>query len=89
MKREEKEIVRKALKLSMQERAEIIARLLDSLEDEDADSAWTAELERRARELETGEVEGIPWEEVRKALLSRCNQAVVGEDVQGDLRGKD
>ena len=72
MKNEVEDLVQKALELNEHDRAEVAARLLDSLEeeDEDTDSAWTAELERRVREMETGEVEGIPWEEVRARLLS-------------------
>ena len=53
------------------DRAEVAARLLDSLEQEDAEEedAWVAELERRAVELESGAVQGISWEELRERLM--------------------
>ena len=50
------------MELTEQDRAEVAARLLDSLEeDEDAevDSVWT-EIERRGRELESGAIAAIP-----------------------------
>jgi hypothetical protein len=34
-------------------------------EEEDA---WIAEIERRAEEMESGAVEGIPWEDLREKL---------------------
>jgi hypothetical protein len=45
--------------------------LLASLDDADADiadveAAWSAEIERRARRVLTGESAGIPWEDVRR-----------------------
>jgi putative addiction module component (TIGR02574 family) len=68
------DLARKALELAESDRAEIAALILDSLENEpdgENEAAWTAELERRASDLESGAVEGIPWEEVRKRLTSR------------------
>ncbi|HKI00755.1 MAG TPA: addiction module protein [Thermoanaerobaculia bacterium] len=73
MRPDVEEVVRKALELDERDRAEVAARLLDSLEedeDEEADTAWVAEIERRAADLESGAVEGIPWEEVRARLMS-------------------
>jgi putative addiction module component (TIGR02574 family) len=70
MKLKVDEAVRQALKLDEHDRAEVAARLLDSLEQEDAeeDDAWVAELERRAMELESGAVRGISWEELQERL---------------------
>ena len=70
MKPEVDEVVRQALRLDEQDRAEVAARLLDSLEQEDAEEdAWVAELERRAVELESGKVQGIAWEDLRERLM--------------------
>ena len=71
MKTVVEEVVRQALELDEHGRAEVAARLLDSLEETDpeADGVWLAELERRASELESGAVQGVPWEEVRERLL--------------------
>jgi putative addiction module component (TIGR02574 family) len=72
MKPDVEEVVRIALGLGDTERAEVAARLLDSLElvETDAEAAWEATIERRAAELESGAVEGIPWEELQQRLLS-------------------
>jgi putative addiction module component (TIGR02574 family) len=73
MKPDVEEVVRQALALDERDRAEVAARLLDSLEEDEegeADAAWIAEIERRAADLESGAVEGIPWEEVRVRLMS-------------------
>jgi len=65
------DVVRQALKLDEHDRAEVAARLLDSLEQVDtgAEDVWSAELERRAAELESGAVQGVPWEDLRERLL--------------------
>jgi putative addiction module component (TIGR02574 family) len=65
------EVVRQALKLDDHDRAEVAARLLDSLEqvDAEAEGLWLGELERRAAELESGAVQGVPWEELRERLV--------------------
>lgn len=47
------------------DRAELASFLLESLHDQEAaESAWDAELERRLKEIESGAVVGIPAEEV-------------------------
>lgn len=43
----------------------------DEGEDPDAAEAWTAELERRAKRVLSGESQGISWEEVRARILER------------------
>jgi putative addiction module component (TIGR02574 family) len=61
------DVVRQALTLDEDGRAEVAARLLDSLEqaNTEAEDVFLAELERRAAELESGAVQGIPWEDLR------------------------
>jgi putative addiction module component (TIGR02574 family) len=73
MKPAVEEVVRQALKLDEQDRAEVAARMLDSLEPEDpqAEGVWLAEIERRAAELESGAVQGVPWEDLRERLHGR------------------
>jgi putative addiction module component (TIGR02574 family) len=70
MKPAVEEVVRKALELDERDRAEVASRLLDSLEETDAeeDAGWVAKIERRAAELESGVVEAISWEELRERL---------------------
>jgi len=70
------EILRKALSLPEQDRADLIGALIDSLDaevQEGVEAAWRAEIERRAQELDSGAVESIPWEVV-KARLSRASR---------------
>jgi putative addiction module component (TIGR02574 family) len=36
----------------------------------EVDEAWASEAERRWKEIESGEVETVPWDEVRANLLN-------------------
>jgi putative addiction module component (TIGR02574 family) len=66
------ELLREALALSLNERADVAAELLASLDDAaaehpaDVEAAWAEEIERRARRAMAGESKGIPWEDVRR-----------------------
>jgi len=66
------ELLREALALPLDERADVAAELLASLDDAEAEdpttveAAWAAEIERRAHRVMTGETTGIPWEDVRR-----------------------
>ena len=65
------DIFRTALTLPESERADLVGALIDSLDagvDAGAEEAWQIEIARRARELESGAVESIPWELVRERL---------------------
>lgn len=60
-----------ALRLSESERAELAARLIESLDpadDVDADSAWGEEIRRRLDELDRGQVRAVPWPEARRLI---------------------
>lgn len=68
------EILRGALTLSDADRAELAARLLQSL-DEPADAspaeieqAWAAEIERRCAALDAGETTTTDWDEVQRKI---------------------
>ena len=37
--------------------------------DEDIEAAWSKEIKRRLTEIDAGDVELIPWEEVRAELF--------------------
>jgi len=48
--------------------------LLESLEsDQDVEAAWAEEIERRVRQLDSGQVKTIPWQQVRTELFARLN----------------
>ena len=67
-----KQLLHEALKLSTDDRAELAAELLASLDESDdsgdIEGAWAAEIERRARRVLAGGSSGTPWEEVRERL---------------------
>lgn len=56
------------------DRLQIVEELLASLEpdsDEDVDTAWAAEVERRSNEIKEGIVRPIPWSEVKLQARER------------------
>jgi putative addiction module component (TIGR02574 family) len=66
------DIFQKALALARPDRAELVGLLIDSLDegvDEGVEAAWLEEIDRRARELESGAVRSTPWESVRERLV--------------------
>jgi putative addiction module component (TIGR02574 family) len=63
-----------ALKLPPAARAALADSLIDSLDteiDEDAEEAWRSEIALRARELDSGAVRAIAWDDVRRQLRAR------------------
>jgi putative addiction module component (TIGR02574 family) len=63
-------LVHEALALPPEEREELAAMLLDSLEAAEGISIDdTEEIDRRAAVALSGEEPGIPWEEVKKRIL--------------------
>lgn len=76
MARDLAELFREASQLPETERAELAGRLLETLQgeaDQDVEVAWAEEIERRVRQIDTGEVKTIPWAEVRAKLHARLN----------------
>ena len=74
MARDLREVFREAFELPENERATLTGLLIESIEDPpdpDVEEQWAAEAERRWREIESGEVQTIPWEEVRAKLFRR------------------
>lgn len=68
-----KQIEKKALHLSEEERAELAQKLLLSLDSSSEDEIlndWLVEAHQRAKELDEGIVQPIPAEEVRQKALS-------------------
>jgi len=66
------EVFRKALGLDASDRTELVGLLIDSLDPETeqgAEAAWLQEIDRRARELDSGTVQTIPWEIARERLM--------------------
>ena len=74
MSKEAHAVLDSALKLSDEERDELIAGLIDSMEDDveyPADKEYAAELKRRIDDLASGKEKGIPWEEARKSIFRK------------------
>jgi putative addiction module component (TIGR02574 family) len=74
MARDLKEVFREAFDLPDSERATLAGLLIESLEpppEPEVEALWAEEAERRWREIESGSVETIPWEEVRAKLFRR------------------
>lgn len=74
MKQDTNDLLKEALKLPPEARAALAGSLLDSLDqevDEDAETAWHAEIDRRLRELDSGKVKPVPWSEARRKIAGR------------------
>ncbi|TAJ10181.1 MAG: addiction module antitoxin RelB [Nitrospirae bacterium] len=74
MRDEEAKVFAAALQLPLQARAALASLLIESLDaevDEDAKTAWSAEIARRVQELEGGKVKTIPWLEARRQILGK------------------
>jgi putative addiction module component (TIGR02574 family) len=70
-------VLEKALALSTQERGLLIDRLIESLDDDPpeggVEQAWADEIKSRVDDIESGRVEMIPGDEVRRRLAARLN----------------
>jgi len=76
MNADSQELLRSALTLPESERAEIAATLIHSLDataDEDVDSSWAEEIQRRIESIDKGDVKLIPWDAVMQEMRERRN----------------
>lgn len=66
------------LALPVNERADVVAQVLASLDDAamedpaEVEAAWAAEIERRARRVLSGESAGIPWGAFGDVVRRNC-----------------
>ena len=71
-------VLKEALTLAETDRAEIAGALLESLEPQresaEVEAEWRREVASRVAALDAGEVETIPWEEVRDQLYARLSE---------------
>jgi putative addiction module component (TIGR02574 family) len=79
MSAEVSELLKKALALPPEARAALADSLLESLDEEPVDegveAAWSEEIKRRLEEIDSGKVQMIPFEEVRRRLAARLADA--------------
>jgi len=67
------ELLKKALSLPVEERADLAGSLIESLddtEDEAVAAAWNEEVARRMAEIDSGKVQPVSLEEARRRLRS-------------------
>lgn len=70
------EILSHALKQTETERARIAEALIASLDapaDREIERAWQIETDKRLREIDSGDIRCIPWEEVRDRLYRNAD----------------
>jgi putative addiction module component (TIGR02574 family) len=75
---EAEDLRRDVLALPVDERANLAAELLASLDPDADDPAtvrtdWAEELERRARRVLSGEADGEDWERIRQRLADKIS----------------
>jgi putative addiction module component (TIGR02574 family) len=75
-----RELLREALALPVEERADVAAQLLASLDDGSDDpsaveAAWAAEIEQRARRVRAGAPAGTSWQDARSRAESYLRKA--------------
>ena len=70
------DLLKRALALSVDERAALAHTLLDSLEitDETVQEAWDDEVARRIGDLKAGKAVTVPWEQLHRELLAMVNE---------------
>ena len=69
-------VLQEALELPTEDRAQIAASLLASIDgpdDDDADDLWAREIERRAQRAQAGESQGVDWKDVKRRVRERLD----------------
>lgn len=74
MSREVHELLKKAMALSAEDRAQLAGSLLDTLDevvDANIEAAWQEEIARRLQELDAGNGGTVSWIEIRDRLVAK------------------
>ena len=69
-------LLQDAMALTEADRAEVAARLVESLEpvaEVDVEAAWHAEIGRRLEKIDSGQAKFTSWPELRDRLRARLN----------------
>jgi putative addiction module component (TIGR02574 family) len=67
------QLLNDAMGLPDEQRAALAAALIESLDqdvDEDAEAAWSVEIARRLRDVQSGDAKTIPWSQVRQMIVA-------------------
>jgi len=81
MARSAEHVLREALTLPEADRADIAGALLNSIEpaeEADVETAWREEVAAQVAALDAGEVESIPWKDLRDRLFARLGRPEPG-----------
>ena len=76
MNAQSQQLLQSALGLPENERAEIAASLIHSLDseaDEGVDEAWATEVQRRIEEIDNGQVKLVPWDDLMREMREQKN----------------
>jgi putative addiction module component (TIGR02574 family) len=70
------ELISEAISLPIEIRLQVVEKILESLNPshKDIDEFWAMEAERRVAEIEMGEVETVPGDEVFRRLHDRLKK---------------
>ncbi len=66
-----------ALGLPESERADLAAKLLESLDgakEDGVEEAWNREIARRLADIDAGEVELVPWDQAREMIFGSSDE---------------
>ena len=77
MARHAAEVLKDALALPLEARAALVDSLIDSFDpaiDDDAEEAWRGEIHHRLKQIDSGAVQLLPWEQARHRLRSRIER---------------
>jgi len=69
-------LLAEALRLPENDRARLAADLIESLDaeaDDDVDSAWSLEIQRRIEDIQSGRVMTVPWAEARRLIVEQAD----------------
>lgn len=66
-----REVLAAAQELPQKDRSKLVEKLQSGLAEEGLSEEWLAEIERRREQLESGQVKGISWEEVKRDVRKR------------------
>lgn len=72
-------LLHEALQLSDEERSDLAARLIESLDPpngEGVEAAWDEEIQRRLEELDSGTVPTVPWQEGRRLIMEDSDDSL-------------
>jgi len=67
-----KRLLEEALELSLDERAQLAGRLLESLDapaDDDVEAVWSEEIRHRVAALDAGTVQPVAWDEAKVMIF--------------------